>query len=89
MGIGVSAGVEVAVTWGLEDKSGIVMKREKVKEAIEKVMDKGEEGEERRNRARELGEVARKAIENGGSSYLNMEMLIKFVLQQISHGPSM
>lgn len=89
LGIGVSAGVEVAVTWGLEDKSGIVMKREKVKEAIEKVMDKGEEGEERRNRAKELGEVARKAIENGGSSYLNMEMLIKFVLQQISHGPSM
>ncbi|KAJ0088665.1 hypothetical protein Patl1_32256 [Pistacia atlantica] len=63
LGIGVCAGVEVAVTWGLENKSGLVMKRDKVKEAIERVMDKGEEGEERRNKARELGEVARNAIE--------------------------
>ena len=39
LGIDVSVGVEAAVTWGLEDKSGLVMKREDKK----KVMDKGEE----------------------------------------------
>ncbi|KAL5740901.1 hypothetical protein ACOSQ2_030081 [Xanthoceras sorbifolium] len=82
LGIGASVGVEAAVTWGLEDKFGLLMKREQVKEAIEKVMDKGEEGEERRKRARELGEMAKCAVEQGGSSYLNMEKLIQYVLQQ-------
>ncbi|KAA8516601.1 hypothetical protein F0562_016893 [Nyssa sinensis] len=36
MGIGVSVGVEAAVAWGLEEKSGMVMKRENVKKAIDK-----------------------------------------------------
>ena len=39
LGIGVSVGIEAAMTWGLENKSGLVIKREKVKEAIEKLMD--------------------------------------------------
>lgn len=82
LGIGESVGVEAAVTWGLEDKFGLLMKKDQVKEAIEKVMDKGEEGEERRQRARELGEMAKCAVEQGGSSYLNIEKLIQFVLQQ-------
>ena len=82
LGIGVSVGVEAAVTWGLEDKSGLVMKRENVKNAIDKVLDNGEEAEERRNKARELSEMAKKAIEEGGSSYQNMKMLIQYVKQQ-------
>ncbi|XP_062117400.1 UDP-glycosyltransferase 73C3-like [Humulus lupulus] len=82
LGSGVSVGVEAAVTWGLEDKSGLVMKRENVKKAIDKVMDKGKEGEERRKKARELGEMAKRAIEEGGSSYLNMEILIQYVKKQ-------
>ena len=82
LGIGVSVGVEAAVTWGMEDKSGLVMKREDVKKAINKVMDKGEEAEERRKKAREIGEMAKRAIEEGGSSYLNMEMLIQYVKEQ-------
>lgn len=85
MGIGVSVGVEAAVTWGLEEKAGLVMKNEDVKKAIDKVMDKGEEAEERRKRARELEKIAKRAIEEGGSSYLNMEMLIQYVKQQ-NHG---
>ncbi|XP_050226422.1 UDP-glycosyltransferase 73C3-like [Mercurialis annua] len=81
--IGVSVGVEAAVLWGLEDKFGLVMKREQVKYAIEKVVDKGKEGEDRRKRARELGKIARNAIEKGGSSYINMEMLIQYVRNAI------
>ncbi|RVX11993.1 UDP-glycosyltransferase 73C3 [Vitis vinifera] len=65
LGIGVSVGVESAVTWGMEEKFGVVMKREDVMKAIDEVMDKGEGGEKRRKRARELGEMAKKAIEEG------------------------
>ncbi|EEF42856.1 UDP-glucosyltransferase, putative [Ricinus communis] len=85
--IGVSVGVEAAVTWGLEDKFGLVMKRDQVKNAIEKVVDKGKEGEERRKRARELGDMANRAIEKGGSSYINMEMLIQYVKNVLSSMP--
>ncbi|POO01807.1 UDP-glucuronosyl/UDP-glucosyltransferase [Trema orientale] len=76
---GVSVGVEAAVTWGLEDKAGLVMKRDDVKKAIDEVMNKGEEAEERRKKARELGEMAKRAVEEGGSSHHNMEMLIQYV----------
>ncbi|ESR52388.1 hypothetical protein CICLE_v10010870mg, partial [Citrus x clementina] len=82
LGIGVSVGIEAAVTWGLEDKSGLVIKREKVKEAIEKLMDRGKQGEKRRNRARQLGEITNRAIGVGGSSHRNIEMLIEFVIQK-------
>ncbi|KAG8648600.1 hypothetical protein MANES_08G014107v8 [Manihot esculenta] len=53
--------------------------REQVKKAIEIVMDKEKEGEERRKRARELGEMAKRTIDEGGSSYLDMEMMIHYV----------
>ncbi|WRX24613.1 UDP-glucuronosyl/UDP-glucosyltransferase - like 10 [Theobroma cacao] len=86
LGIGASVGVEAAVAWGMEDKFGLLMKREQVKQAIDKVMDKGNPGEERRKRAKELGMRATKAIEEGGSSYQNMEMLIKFVLERTRGG---
>ncbi|KAH9686552.1 UDP-glycosyltransferase 73C6 [Citrus sinensis] len=77
-----NVGIEAAVTWGLEDNSGLVIKREKVKEAIEKLMDRGKQGEKRRKRARQLGEIANRAIGVGGSSHRNIEMLIEFVIQQ-------
>lgn len=82
LGIGVRVGVEAAVTWGLEERSGLVIKKEDVRTAIEKVTDDGEEAEERRKKARELGKMAKKAIEHGGSSYLNMDTFIQFVKQQ-------
>lgn len=82
LGVGVRVGVEAAVTWGLEDKAGLVIKREGVKKAVEKVTEHGEEAMERRNKARELGKMAQMAIEDGGSSYLNMERFIQFVKQQ-------
>ena len=79
--IGVSVGVEVPVKWGEEDKAGILVKREDVKKALDELMEDGGEGEERRRRATELGEKAKKASEEGGSSHKNMTMLIQDVLE--------
>ncbi|XP_058205841.1 UDP-glycosyltransferase 73C3-like [Rhododendron vialii] len=80
LGIGVRIGVEVGMQWGNEEVE-VLVKREKVKAAVEEVMRDGEEGGERRRRARELGEMAKKAVEEGGSSYLNMALLIDDVIQ--------
>ncbi|KAA8518671.1 hypothetical protein F0562_016145 [Nyssa sinensis] len=81
LGIGVSVGAQVVVHFGEEEKYGVMVKREGVKEAVEKVMEEGN-GEERRKRAREFGEMAKRAIEEGGSSYLNMTLLIQDIMQQ-------
>nr|AKA44605.1 UGTPg31 [Panax ginseng] len=82
LGTGASVGVEAAVTWGMEDQFGLVMKRENVEKAIQEVMDKGVEAEERRKRAREFGDMAKRAIEEGGSSYLNIRSLIQHVKEK-------
>ncbi|KAI3880058.1 hypothetical protein MKX03_003879 [Papaver bracteatum] len=57
-------------------------KREEVEKAVNRVMDGGEEGEERRRQVRELGERAKKAMEGGGSSQLNMTLFIQDIQQQ-------
>ncbi|XVF76343.1 hypothetical protein PTKIN_Ptkin13bG0258900 [Pterospermum kingtungense] len=80
--VGVRVGVEVMVNMGEEDKSGVLVKREDVKKAIESLMDEGEEGKERRKRARKLADMAKKAVEEGGSSYLNITLLIEDIMQQ-------
>jgi UDP-glucosyl transferase 73C len=41
------------------------------------LMDEGEGGEGRRNSARELGEMAKRAVEYGGSSHIDMTLLIQ------------
>ncbi|KAK8479824.1 hypothetical protein V6N13_031485 [Hibiscus sabdariffa] len=64
--IGVRVEVEEPVRWGEEEKIGVLVKKEDVKEAIEKLMDEGEEGEERRIRTKKLGEMAKKSVEIGG-----------------------
>ncbi|KAH0971508.1 hypothetical protein GBA52_023664 [Prunus armeniaca] len=74
--IAVRVGVEFPVTWGEEEKIRRVLRKEKVKEAIEKLMD-GEESQGRRERARELAEMAKRAVAEGGSSHLNIKQLIQ------------
>ncbi|XP_022889365.1 UDP-glycosyltransferase 73C5-like [Olea europaea var. sylvestris] len=71
LGIGVRIGVE---------KSGGFVEGDQVKRAIERLMNEGE-GEERRKRALKLGETAKEAVEEGGTSYLNISMLIQDVIQ--------
>ncbi|EEF42833.1 UDP-glycosyltransferase 73C12-like [Ricinus communis] len=76
--IGVRLGSEFSVKLSEEKKSW-----EEVKRAIDQLMDEAEEGEERRKRAEELGKMARKAIEEGGSSHLNMISLIEDIKKQV------
>ena len=79
--IGVRVGAENGMVWGEEEK--VLVKRERVKKAIEEVMMDGEDCEERRKRAREFAKMAKKAIEEGGSSYLNITYLIEDVIQHV------
>ncbi|XWS43534.1 hypothetical protein CRYUN_Cryun16bG0112300 [Craigia yunnanensis] len=79
--IGVKIGVEVPMK-----AEELMVKREDVKKAIKQLVDGGDEGEERRKRAKKLGEMANRAVENGGSSYLNATLLIENVNQQATTG---
>ncbi|OWM82460.1 hypothetical protein CDL15_Pgr002034 [Punica granatum] len=82
--VGVSLGSEVAIKWGEEEKFGAVMKKETVEKAIKEVMDEEEEeAQGRRRRAMELGQKAKKAMDEGGSSYLNLNLLIEDIKQQV------
>ncbi|RVX12054.1 UDP-glycosyltransferase 73D1 [Vitis vinifera] len=70
-------GVEVPVRWGDEERVGVLVKKCEVEKAVETLMDGGEEGEMRKKRARELSTSARRAMEDGGSSHVNMSILIQ------------
>ncbi|KAG6640436.1 hypothetical protein CIPAW_09G003400 [Carya illinoinensis] len=78
--IGVRVGVEDPVNWGEEEKTGVLVKKEDVKGAIERLMNEGEEREERRTKVREMGEMAKRAVEDGGSSQVEMTMLIRGIM---------
>ncbi|XP_072964429.1 probable UDP-glucosyl transferase 73B6 [Typha angustifolia] len=54
----------------------------KVEMAIRRLMGEEEEAEERRRRAEELGEMAKKAVEVGGSSYADVGRLIKELIDR-------
>ncbi|XP_030521945.1 UDP-glycosyltransferase 73C3-like [Rhodamnia argentea] len=87
--IGVSLGVRRPAEWGEEEKGGVMVSREAVQHAIGRLMDEGEEGAERRLRVKELGEAARRAVEEGGSSYLNMSLMIHYVRKMQNRKRSM
>ncbi|KAH7855657.1 hypothetical protein Vadar_027324 [Vaccinium darrowii] len=80
--VGVRVGVEFGVRWG-EEKYGAAVRRGGVTKAVEELMDGGDEGRERRERARDLQEMAKRVIEEGGSSFLNMECLIQDIREQV------
>ncbi|KAG5526437.1 hypothetical protein RHGRI_032641 [Rhododendron griersonianum] len=69
--IGVSIG---ALKWKFFTASGVVM-REKIGKAVRRVM-VGEDAEEMMNRAKEFKEMAKKTVEEGGSSHTNLNDLI-------------
>ncbi|CAN1276114.1 UDP-glycosyltransferase 73C3 [Linum perenne] len=54
-----------------------VVPKEDVAKAVETMMDGGEQGEERRRRAIEVAKMAKRAVENGGSSQENITELIE------------
>ncbi|XP_044506135.1 UDP-glycosyltransferase 73C4-like [Mangifera indica] len=78
---GVPVGAEAVMHLKEEEKFGVQVKKEKISEAIEKVMNENNY-EERRKEARKLAETAKKAVEEGGSSYRNITLLIEDIIQQ-------
>ena len=84
--IGVRIGVEVPVKLGEEEKIGVLVKKEDVKRAIDRLVEEGVEREERQKRSRELSEMAKGAVQEGGSSDLNMKLLIQDIMEQASSG---
>ncbi|KAJ4875944.1 UDP-glycosyltransferase 73B5 [Raphanus sativus] len=70
LGIGVNVGATELV------KKGRLISREEVDKAVREVMS-GEEAEERRIRAKKLGEMARVAVGDGGSSYSDLNRLVE------------
>ncbi|GJV53860.1 UDP-glycosyltransferase 73E1-like protein [Tanacetum coccineum] len=76
--IGVRIGVEIPVPFGDEDKYDVLVKKEDIKTAVECLMDKDdEEAKQRRKRASELAEKAKREMAEGGSSYVNVTSLIQ------------
>lgn len=81
--IGIRVGVDRTVRWGEEESVGVVLKKDRIEIALEKLMDGGEDGQIRRNRARQLQLRAVDAMENHGSSHLNMSLLIEDVMKSL------
>jgi len=73
---GVEIGVKAVTQWG-QEQTEVTVTRDAVKKAVSKLMDGGEAAEEMRTRAKEFGVKARKALEEGGSSYNNINILIQ------------
>ncbi|XP_008812738.3 UDP-glycosyltransferase 73E1-like [Phoenix dactylifera] len=78
--IGVAVGVKVPMSH-VTDDGRVMVQREDVEKAVSRLMDGGENGEDRRMRVRELQEKAMKAMEGGGSSYVNMTRLIQYIME--------
>ncbi|PKU72968.1 UDP-glycosyltransferase 73C4-like [Dendrobium catenatum] len=83
--IGVAVGAKVPIFYADEMSGKGLVKGEEVRKVVEKVMQGGEEGEERRKRAKELAEKARKAMEEGGSSFENLKRVIQFAEGEKKH----
>ncbi|KAL1199289.1 UDP-glycosyltransferase 73D1 [Cardamine amara subsp. amara] len=92
--IGVSVGVEIPVRWGDEERLGVLVKKQSVVKAIKLLMgedfervdedDDDSEFVRRRTRIQELAAMARKAVEEKGSSSINVSILIQDVLEHLS-----
>ena len=76
-------GAESTIKWGKEEEIGVQVKKEDIERAIESLMDETNESEERRKRIKELAEVAKRAIEKGGSSHSDVTLLIQDIKQTI------
>ncbi|KAL5562479.1 hypothetical protein UlMin_032226 [Ulmus minor] len=71
LGIGVPVGAQ---KWA--KLVGDSVKKEAIEKAVVRIME-GEEAEEMRSKARELGKTARRAVQEGGSSYSDLSALIE------------
>jgi len=74
-GIGVEVGATEWCTSGVAEREKLVS-RDNIEKAVRRLMDGGEEAKSIRLRAREFGEKATQAIQEGGSSHNNLLALI-------------
>ncbi|KAF9603609.1 hypothetical protein IFM89_037108 [Coptis chinensis] len=72
--IGVEVGVEEWREMTVEQSYFVT--RDKIEKAVIRLMSVDEEAIERRKRAKEFGEMAKRAVEDGGSSYVDLVSLI-------------
>ncbi|XP_008792147.2 UDP-glycosyltransferase 73C6-like [Phoenix dactylifera] len=86
LGIGVAVGVKVPFHYVPKD-SPPAAKRDDIQKAVSRLMDEGEEGEERRKRAKELAGKAVRAMEEGGSSFENIALMIQYALEHGNDDP--
>ncbi|CAI8614706.1 unnamed protein product [Vicia faba] len=80
--VGVKIGVKSPMRWGEEEETSVLVYKENIEKGIERLMDETNEREERRKRIRELGEMAKKAVEKGGSSHSNVTLFIHDVMEK-------
>lgn len=83
--VGVGVGAKVPTLFVDEMSKEALVKGEEVRKVVENVMEGGEEGEERRKRARELGARARMAMEEGGSSSHSLKRIVQFARDKSKH----
>ncbi|KAK6245208.1 hypothetical protein SCA6_008298 [Theobroma cacao] len=76
LNFGVAVGNEVWKAWATEESPSIT-NRDDILKAIDAVMGNTGEATEMRRRAKRLGELAKRAIEEGNSSYNDMKNLIE------------
>ncbi|KAJ3684557.1 hypothetical protein LUZ61_013721 [Rhynchospora tenuis] len=84
--IGVRIGVTSSVTWGSEKRDEVMVKRDDIESKVLELINEEGEGMKKRVKARELGNMAKKAMEESGSSYQNIKLLIQEIQQQIPVG---
>ncbi|XP_010925730.1 scopoletin glucosyltransferase [Elaeis guineensis] len=75
--IGIAIGVKVCCS---KEEERMMVGREDIRRAVNELMGNGEEADGRRERASGLGKMARRAVEEGGSSYNEMSRLIEDLL---------
>ncbi|KAK4354416.1 hypothetical protein RND71_026610 [Anisodus tanguticus] len=83
---GLKAGMENPVMFLEEEKVGTQVHKDDIKLVIKRVMGEEEEAKTRREKAQKLGEMARRALEEGGSSHLNLTKLIQDVTKLANFG---
>lgn len=76
LNLGVPVGNEVWKAWATEE-TGLIKNKDDILKAVNGVMGDTEEAVDMRRRAKQLGEVAKKAVEEGNSSYNDLRVLIE------------
>ncbi|XP_048562282.1 UDP-glycosyltransferase 73C3-like isoform X3 [Triticum urartu] len=73
---GMEVGVKGVTQWGSENQE-VMVTRDEVQKAVNTLMDEGVAAEEMRVRAKDCAIKARRAFDEGGSSYDNIRLLIQ------------